>query len=224
MTLSTEQRLSLLESARSYAEQAEDSPVAAYLARKRGINDPALIKRLGLGYVAEPSAEHERFRGFMSIPYLRYGYGGPNVATIRFACITPGCSHEHHGKMNSLPGHASRLYNTRDLLAPVDEMCICEGEWDTMTALAYGLHAVGVPGVESWKPYMAAAFAGYKKVRIFAQSDDKGQSLKWANTLAAQIPAAVVEPCPHGLDLNDAHLHGKANALLKGPRAVPAGV
>ncbi|MEU6246465.1 topoisomerase [Glycomyces sp. NPDC047010] len=222
--LSNEQRASLLESARNYAEQAEDSPVAAYLARRRGISDPALIKRLGLGWVGEPSAEHERFRGFMSIPYLRYGYSGPNVTTIRFACIRTGCAHEHHGKMNSLPGHASRLYNTRDLLAPVDEMCICEGEWDTITALAYGLHAVGVPGVEAWKPYMAQAFYGYRKVRIFAQSDDDGQSMKWAAELAKQIPAAVVEPCPHGMDVNDAHLKGVANNVLKGPRAVPAGV
>ncbi|THV39665.1 hypothetical protein FAB82_17505 [Glycomyces buryatensis] len=160
----------------------------------------------------------------MAIPYLRYGYSGPNVATIRFACMVPSCKHTDHEKMLSLPGHGNRLYNTRDLLAPVDEVCICEGEWDTMTALAYGLHAVGVPGVKAWKPYMAGAFAGYKKVRIIAQMDDDGQSVKWANELASQIPAAVVQHCPHGLDLNDAHLAGRANALLKGPKAVPAGV
>jgi len=222
--LSLEQRTLLLDAARSYSEQIEDSPAARYLA-KRGITDNKLIKRLGLGWVGDPSASHERYAGMLSIPYLRYGYSGPNVATIRFRCIVDDCAHEHHGKINSLPGHGSRLYNTRVLLAPVDEVAICEGEFDTITASMYGLHPVGVPGVEAWKKYMGSAFAGYKRVRIFAQRDDKGQGLKWAEALAAQLPNALIQPCPHGHDVNSAHLAGLAQAFLKGPKAaVSAGV
>lgn len=220
--LSAEQRLSLLESARSYSEQMEQSPAAAYLA-KRGITDEKLVKRLGLGWVGEPFAAHERYKGMLAIPYLRYGYSGATVITIRFRCIVDDCEHEYHGKINSLPGHGSRLYNTRALLAPADAVAICEGEMDTITAEMYGLHAVGVPGVESWKPYMAAAFQGYKRVRIFAQRDDKGQSMKWANDIAAKLPNASVVPCPDGCDLNDAHLKGIAGAFLQGPKAVAAG-
>jgi hypothetical protein len=220
--LSLEQRTLLLDSARAYSEQIESSPAAAYLA-KRGITDEKLIRRLGLGWVGEPFAAHKKYQGMLCIPYLRYGYSGPSVITIRFRCIVDACPHEYHGKINSLPGHGTRLYNTRALLAPADEVAICEGEMDTITAEMYGLHAVGVPGVENWRPYMAAAFHGYRKVRIFAQRDDKGQSMKWAAEIAAKLPNASVEPCPDGCDLNDAHLKGIANALLKGPKAVAAG-
>ncbi|THV35724.1 topoisomerase [Glycomyces buryatensis] len=173
-----------------------DSPAFDYVANRRGITDPALIRRLGLGYVGEPSTSHERFQGMLAVPYLRHGYSGPNVTTIRFACIADDCAHEHHDKISSLPGHGVRLYNTRDLLAPADEICICLGEWDTITALTYGLHAVGVQSVTGWKPYMAQAFQGYKKVRIFTRIGDRDQSMQWANELAAQIPAAIVESHP----------------------------
>lgn len=199
MTITSE-RTVLLESAGRYAKQMADSPALDYLAGRRGITDPSLIRRLGLGYVGEPSASHEQFRGMLAVPYLRHGYSGPNVTTIRFACIADGCAHEDHDEISSLPGHGVRLYNTRDLLAPADEVCICLGEWDTIAALTYGFHAVGVQSVTAWRPYMAQAFQGYKKVRIFTQIGGRDQSMQWANELSVQIPAAVVEPHPHGAD------------------------
>jgi hypothetical protein len=198
----TSERTLLRESAERYAKQMADSPGLDYLASRHSIADPALIRRLGLGYVREPSTSHEQFHGMVAVPYLRHCPSGPTVTTIRFACITDDCLHERHDKINSLPGHGVRLYNTRDLLAPADEVCICLGEWDTITALAYGLHAVGVQSVTGWKAYMAPAFRGYNKVRIFTQTGDRGQSMQWANELAAQIPAAIVESHPHAPSLN----------------------
>ncbi|WP_335986601.1 hypothetical protein [Glycomyces sp. MUSA5-2] len=198
-------RALLLESAQRYAEQMADSPVLDYLAGCRGITDPVLIGRLGLGFVGKPSPGHERFRGMLSIPYLRYDAMGSTVATIRFACATDGCAHEHHDQTTSLPGHEPRLYNTRDLYARVDELCICLGEWDTITALARGLHAVGVQDAEGWRPYMARAFRGYKKVMLFTRAEDRGRSMRWANEVAAQIPTAVIAPFPNGSEPGTIH-------------------
>lgn len=206
-----------LASARTYAEQAADSPVSKCLATSRGLNDRALITRLGLGYVRTPAAGHEHFRGRMSIPYLRYGPDGATVAAFRFACIAKNCEHEGHDAIASWPGPAPRLYNMCALLAPTEVLFLCEGEWDTMTALTYGLQAVGIPDIGAWRPYLAPAFNGYQQVRLIARRDDHGQRLAWAAQTAGQIPNAVVSPCPPGLSLNGAHRAGLANDVLRGP-------
>lgn len=205
VTVSDGERELLLESAKSYAGQMADSPALDCLTGRQGITDLAFIGRLGLGFVGKPSPGHERFRGMLSIPYLRHDAAGPTVATIRFACVADGCTHEYHDQIASLPSHGARLFNTRDLFARVEELYICLGEWDTITALAYGLHAVGVQDADGWRPYMAQAFQGYKTVRILARAGDRGRSMRWAGEVAAQIPTAVIEPFPNSVDPGSIH-------------------
>lgn len=220
--LSREQRNWLLEAARRYREALPGSRAEEYLA-KRGI-PLGTAQSLGLGVVDAPMEGHDRYGGMIAVPYLRRGYAGWNVASLRFRCIHPTCeaqkAHVGHGKMNSTPGDRPRLYNTADLLKPCGEIAICEGEFDTITATLMGLAAVGVQGTQGWRRHFAEAFAGYRVVWILAQSDDSGQSLAWADEIAAQLPNARILPAPAGHDVNSAfinhgnYLQGKIQCVI----------
>src|SRR5918999_1537373 len=104
--LSRSQRESLRESATKYHLNLMAGAGQDYL-DSRSLTDGA--ERFGLGVVSDPIPGHEMYQGMLSIPYVRFPT--PErwvVVTIRFRCIREGCTHDYHGKYNSMPGDTPR--------------------------------------------------------------------------------------------------------------------
>jgi hypothetical protein len=87
------------------------------------------------------------------------------------------------------------------------------GNCDAITAELCGLPAVGVPGVQTWKPYYRELFLGYREVLILADGDEPG--VLFANTVAKALPNARVIQMPQTLDVNDVYLKEGREGLLR---------
>ncbi len=207
----TLQKNALAAEAQMYAQAYRASPAGAYMA-KRGLGQVA--ERFGIGYVSEPAPGHERIKGWLSIPYLRPA--GPDyTTTIRFRCIEDhDCKDFGHGKYFGLPGVKPHLFNTQALIGESSYVAICEGEMDVLAAEACGIPAVGVAGVSGWREHFRPAFFGYETVYLFADGDDAGQGLEFADKVAAQLSNAKVIPFS-GHDVNSL-------LLAEGPESVRA--
>ncbi len=207
---SESQRTFLREATDRYMAAMPGSPAAEYL-DSRGITK-SIAETYALGFVANPLPGHERYRGMIAIPYLRYPPGFEDkgiVVSIRFRCILDH-DHQGHGKYNSVPGDTPRLYNTEVISGSAsqraigDEIAITEGEFDAIIATQCDVAAVGVPGVQTWKPAWREAFVGYQTVWILADGDAPG--INFANTLGTKLPNTKIIPMPPNMDVNDAVL------------------
>jgi DNA primase len=213
--LSSSQRAYLREATSSYHASLPGSPADSYL-KHRGLGFPSTktqIDRFRLGFVEEPLPGHEQFRGFLAIPYLRWSQEhGWAVVSIRFRCIQ---DHEHrgHGKYMTVAGDRPRLYNTKALMLPTENIAITEGEVDAVTATVCGVPAVGVPGSQAWQPHFREPFLGYRNVFVLADGDEAG--ISFANTIAATLPNAKVIPMPAGDDVNSLVLSRGKEALME---------
>lgn len=208
--LSNSQRQFLLESALRYYKDLPGSVAEEYLAR-RGLLGP--INEYRLGVVENPLPGHEQYRGMVSIPYLRNSTDGQvSVVSIRFRCIEDH-EHEYHGKYNSMPGDRPRLYNTQALQDRDDEIAICEGEFDAISASLAGVAAVGVPGVQAWQEHFREPFLGYETVWILADGDSPG--LTFAKQLAGSLPNGRIIQMPDGYDTNSFIADHGADALTE---------
>lgn len=222
--LSAVQKKSLAEATSRYHGALNGSPAAERLAA-RGLTESAGPFRLG--YVLDPLPGHEQYRGMLAIPYLRRSSSGWSVVSLRFGCVTDGCTHDYHGKYNTQAGDPPRMYNTLALQADTDTVVICEGEMDTLSAELSGLRAVGVPGVDSWRPHWRLPFLGYETVFVLADNDIpkpglpgctrcKGQckghnwGMEFAKRVAKELPNAKIISSALGEDVNSEMVrHGR---------------
>ena len=182
--------------AKQYHKALPGSAAEHYLMTERGLSRDSLVFSR-LGFVEDPVSGHEKFSGHISIPYLAKA----GVVGIRFRRLGDSVG----PKYQSEPGGESRLYNSADFFRHEKFIALCEGEIDTLTAHQAGIPAVGVPGCQSWKPFMARCFEGYEAVFILADQDDKGDGQKFAETAASQIKSARIVPMEHagvGMDVN----------------------
>lgn len=121
-------------------------------------------------------------------------------------------------KYLSASGDIPRPYNVAALYQSSPTICICEGELDTITAEQDGLKAIGIAGVNGWKPDFRHLFAGYDTVFILADADDKGQGKGFAEKVAAVLPNSRIVMMPKGHDVNSwyvANGEGSVRALLE---------
>jgi DNA primase len=216
--LSESQKEFLHEAAMRYRDDLPGSRGGEYL-DNRGITR-SIAHHYGLGYVANPLPGHDKYRGMVSIPYLRFPpNAGPDgiVVSMRFRCIMDH-DHELHGKYNSVPGDPPHLYNTEVISGSDrqesigDQIAVTEGEFDAIIATESGVPAVGVPGVQTWKPAWREALLGYTTVWILADGD--GPGMNFANTLGSKLRNSKIIPMPQGMDVNDAVLkYGEAYLL-----------
>lgn len=206
-TQSAMQKEFLVKATSHYHKALPGSPAAAYLEKRMLHEDTGKFR---LGYVDEPLPGHEPYRGMLAIPYLRMGYREWTAVSMRFRCITPNCNHvPSHHKYETVAGDKARLYNTATLLAGSDEVAICEGELDTISAELSGFHTIGVPGAEGWKPHFYEPLRGFDKVYVFADGDDAGRGL--AKKLRAELGNVMVIPSPSGEDVNSLLVkHGRS--------------
>lgn len=204
--LSVSQLETLEEATAAY--QAAVTPHAAQYLAARGIDrQVAVTNRLGV--VADPLPGHERFRGFLAIPYLDKD-GQP--LTIRFRCLE---AHEHrdfgHGKYMSLPDDIPRMYGIDSVHAAADEIHVTEGELDRLVLKRIGLEAVAIPGAHLWKPRHRIMLSGFNRVWVWGDPDDAGADL--VNKITRSLVRARGVRLRDG-DVTDTYLAGGADALL----------
>lgn len=184
-----------------YHNALPGSPGEEYLGN-RGLTQ---IENFKLGYVGVPLPGHEQHKGCLAIPYIRRSPAGAwRVVSIKFRCVQ---QHNHkeqgHPKYKLHTGHSPMLFNTVAFDQTEDTIGICEGELDAIAASISGVPSVGVAGVESWRDHFAVPFQGYDTVYIFADNDDAGQGMKFADKIAGILKNTRVIPCEKGMDLND---------------------
>jgi DNA primase len=196
----------LLEAARRYAQEV--SPEVLVALAERGISEQ-VAARFQLGTVTEPINGHEMYDGWISIPYITAGGG---CVGFKFRRIDDG-----KPKYGSPTGQKAHLYNVSDVLLMSAYIVICEGELDAViTSGMLGIPAVGVPGVQSWKPHFPKLFNGYDTVYVVGDNDVKedgsNPGAEFSKRVANEIINSQIVTLPPGLDINDYYLAYGADA------------
>jgi DNA primase len=203
---SKKRRESLALSVSQYAASIEHA--LPYLT-SRGI-DEQTAQDWQLGYVAEPAPGHERFAGWLAIPYLTPA--GP--VSIKFRCIAPHhCADiPDHRKYDSEQGSGTFLFGVTALRSDSTYVCITEGELDCIVANNVALlPSVGVSGATKWRAHWAYIFEGYSDVVVLKDGDTAGDAL--ARNVLASVPHARISALPDGHDVNSFVLEFGAQAL-----------
>lgn len=219
---SVEQRAFFESAASQYQRDlAADTSAQAYL-RSRGIG-PEAAGTFRLGVLRNPLPGHEQFRGRLSIPYITPG----GVVTFSFRCLenhvcketvlwVDDKGKEHKCRKYRAPEGIERtLYNVPDFRKDGQEIYVCEGEIDTLTLSLCGYAAIGVPGVQNWKPQYTLCFADYTDGgQVFCVADGDEAGRKMAAFLAVELKARVVRPA-RGMDVNSIYVQGGINAVRR---------
>lgn len=199
---SSDMKRSLEESTKHYEEKLAQSELALTYLEKRGITNQT-IHSFRLGLVKDPLAEsgHDFMIDRIAIPYITQ----TGIVQIRFRAIPftgiPG-DPEPSPKMRSEAGAGSTIYNAIQLLSDSEVMCVCEGEFDTISAVQSGLPAIGIPGAQAWQTVYARALR-YRKVVILADNDDHGEGLKFAKAVQTDVRGSRIKLMPEGMDVNN---------------------
>jgi DNA primase len=205
----------LLEAAQRYAQ--EITPEALVALAERGISEQ-VAARFQLGSIVDPINGHEMYDGWISIPYIT---AGNTCVGFKFRRLDDG-----KPKYGSPTGQKAHLYNVADVLPLSPYIVVCEGELDTViTSGMLGIPAVGVPGVQAWKPHFAKLFMGYETIYVVGDNDVKedgsNPGAEFSKRVANEILNSQIVTLPLGMDINDYYLaHGAdaTRALLVGEK------
>lgn len=203
----------LLEAALRYAQ--EISPEAIVALDERGISEEVAARYM-LGTVTDPMNGHEMHNGWLSIPYIT---AMGHCVGFKFRRLDDG-----KPKYGSPTGQKAHLYNVSDITLLSRHIVVCEGELDAVvTSGVLGIPAVGVPGVQAWKPHFHKLFNGYDNVIVVGDNDIKDDGTnpgaEFAKRVANEVMNSTIVTLPPGMDINDYYLaHGAdaARALLVG--------
>ena len=126
----------------------------------------------------------------------------PIVVRSRVVSLTGRIlSEDAPNKFMHLRGEISYLFN-EDALYGADEVIICEGPVDTITAVQYGYTAVGVLGAQAFKESYLPKFNGIDNVYACLDNDEGG----WLGVRRLdEIFRGDIKiiKLPEGMDLND---------------------
>lgn len=205
----------LLEAAQRYAQ--EISPEALVALAERGISEE-VAARFQLGTITDPINGHEMYEGWISIPYIT---ALNDCVGFKFRRVDEG-----KPKYGSPLGQKAHLYNVTDILVQSPYVVVCEGELDTViTSGVLGIPAVGVPGVQAWKPHFPKLFNGYDTVYVVGDNDVKedgsNPGADFSKRVANEILNSQIVQLPPGMDINDYYLANgfdATRALLIGNR------
>ena len=206
----------LQEAAQRYAQ--EITPEVLVALDERGISEQ-VAARYQLGTVVDPLNGHEMHEGWISIPYIT---ATGSCVGFKFRRIDDG-----KPKYGSPTGQKAHLYNVTDVTIMSPYIVVCEGELDTViTSGVLGIPAVGVPGVQAWKPHFAKLFGGYETVYVVGDNDIKedgsNPGAEFSKRVASEVLNSQIVTLPPGMDINDYYLaHGAdaTRALLVGERS-----
>jgi hypothetical protein len=220
--LSDEFRRSLAKMAASYQASLQADSSAAQAARNyllgRGI-DASVSSHYQLGLVNTEFDEHASYAGWLCFPYSTKQGG---VVSLKFRDLSPA-----GGEKKYISPYPTRLYNTLALDAAdrCGYVCICEGEFDTITLDALvGLPgespAVGIPGAETWTahPEWAELFRGYKRVYVFEHDDPPNKvtgkipGRELSKSILKAVDTATIIRLP-AKDVNETYMKHGANVI-----------
>lgn len=208
---SPRQRTFFEQAALSYHDQlGSDTTAQAYLTgRALG---PEAASTFRLGVVRKPLVGHEQYQGRLAIPYITPA----GINDFVFRCLVAGCEQcklspadGGHPKYLATSGHRS-LYNVLDLGTSSQTIHICEGELDALTLSVAGFPAVGVGGVDGWKPWYTICFADFAEVFVWGDGDKAGR--KFASFIEKELRARRVA-VPPGEDVNSVYVKHGAGGL-----------
>jgi DNA primase len=190
----------LLEAAQRYAQ--EITPEAIVALEERGISELVAAK-FQLGSVVDPLNGHEQHAGWISIPYIT-ALG--HCVGFKFRRLDGGLP-----KYGSPTGQKAHLYNVSDVTAMSKHIVVCEGELDTVIVSGVlGIPAVGVPGVQAWKPHFSRLLAGYDTVFIVGDNDVKedgsNPGADFSKRVHQEVLNGVIVSLPPNMDINDYYL------------------
>lgn len=205
----------LMEAAQRYAQ--EISPEALVVLAERGISEE-VAARFQLGTITDPINGHEMYEGWISIPYIT---ALNDCVGFKFRRVDDG-----KPKYGSPLGQKAHLYNVTDVLIQSPYIVVCEGELDTViTSGVLGIPAVGVPGVQAWKPHFSKLFSGYDTIYVVGDNDIKedgsNPGADFSKRVANEVLNSQIVQLPPGMDINDHYLAYGADAtktLLVGER------
>lgn len=205
----------LTEAAQRYAQEISPEAIVALL--ERGISEE-VAARFQLGTITDPINGHEMYDGWISIPYIT---ALDQCVGFKFRRLDDG-----KPKYGSPTGQKAHLYNVTDILLQSPYIVVCEGELDTViTSGMVGIPAVGVPGVQAWKPHFSKLFNGYDTVYVVGDNDIKedgsNPGAEFSKRVASEILNSQIVTLPPGMDINDYYLAHGAEAtrtLLVGER------
>ena len=188
------------EAAQRYAQ--EITPEALVALEERGISELVAAK-FQLGTVIEPANGHEMHEGWLSIPYIT-ALG--HCVGFKFRRLNDG-----KPKYGSPAGQKAHLYNVSDVAVLSKHIVVCEGELDTVIVSGVlGIPAVGVPGVQSWKPHFSKLLSGYDSVYIVGDNDIKedgsNPGMDFSKKVSQEVLNGVIVHLPSSMDINDYYL------------------
>lgn len=205
--LSASQREAMEEAATSYHLEAQLTGAADEWLAARGI-DAELAATFRLGVVADPFPGHERFRGWLAIPYLDKD---GKALSMRFRCLS---EHQHrdfsHGKYMSIKDEPSRVYNVGDIHRAGDEIHVSEGEFDAMVLHKVFGYACGFPGAQGWSAHHRRLLAGFSRIYVWGDPDDAGA--EFTQKVTRSLRQAKGVRLRTG-DVSDTYRAGGADAL-----------
>lgn len=209
LPLSDSQKESLEDAVAAYeAALAGDVETVQYLLGRGIEEETALGFRLGV--VDDPAPGHERFRGFLAIPYLDRN-GSP--LTIRFRCLQ---QHDHsayyHGKYMSVTDDPSRVYNIRAVHEADNEIHVTEGELDAVILNQLGLPAVAIPGASGFQGHHRRMLAGFSRAWIWGDPDEAGA--EFINKVCRMLRSAKGINNRIG-DVTETYLQGGAETIYQ---------
>jgi len=195
-----------LEAAQRYAQQI--SPEALAVLAERGISEEVAALYM-LGSVVDPMNGHEVAQGWLSIPYIT---AMNHCVGFKFRRLDDG-----KPKYGSPTGQKAHLYNVVDCTILSKHIVVCEGELDTVIVSGVlGIPAVGIPGVQAWKPHFAKLLNGYDSVYIVGDNDVKedgsNPGAEFAKRVASEVLNSVIVTLPPNMDINDYYLAYGAEA------------
>jgi DNA primase len=160
----------------------------------RGISDKA-ASALRLGLVPAGTEGFEQFANRLAVPYLNMR---KQVTGFKFRSLDP----ESDAKYLAIDGFETTLYNIQALNTPGGVLCLQEGEADVWSMTTLGIPAVGVPGVNNWKPHHKRMLDGFT-ILYWPHDDKAGHG--FAKSLKEFLPEVVMCGIPGGMnDINEA--------------------
>lgn len=164
------------------------------------------------GVVSDPAPGHERFVGWLSLPYVTTA----GVVAIKFRNLDP----ESDRRWDAPAGSKIRLYGASDLAEGGDVAVIVEGEMKRLVAKSFmpDVSVVGTWGT-NWFDHWSRCFGDFDRVIVVADNDERADGSnpgrKHAEKVVKAVPGAELALPPLGLQLDEWLLRDGVDAVRR---------
>lgn len=186
-------------------EDAMTVEAARYLL-DRGLTEET-VRTARLGVVADPIPAHERYQGWLAIPYLL------KDQPLRIRFRRPDWISTDGSKYGQPSGETLLTYGVDSIHEADDEIHVTEGEFDAMVLKQVGLHAIALPGASTFRGYHGRMLAGFNRVFVWGDPDPAGA--EFTTTVVNRLPRSGRGVQLRVGDITETYLHGRESALFE---------